>query len=370
MRIGVVGHHAAPICAPFAGGMESITWYLTAWLARRGHEVTLFAAPGSSVPGVQVVPLDLSWGVSDVARRDVSMPDEELLRAHHGYLALIKLLSVQRGRFDLVQIHALHHLPVALSHLAGTPTVLTLHSPPTPWLESALVAAGTDAPYLVAVSRATRALWSETIDVDEVIHNGVDLDRWPAGAGRNCAAVWCGRLVPEKAPHLAIDAARLAGLSLRLAGPVADRRYFEAEVRPRLGGDVTYLGCLDHADLARLVGDSSVLLQTPRWDEPYCLAAAEAIACGTPVAAFARGGLGEVVDQDGGMLVEPDSIEALAHAALLVRQMSRDRVRAHAQASLSLECTGAAYEALYRRLADSANPSSLADLDEAVSLDG
>src|SRR6202012_2101243 len=157
VRIGVVGHHATPIRAPFAGGMESITWYLTAWLARRGHEVTLFAAPGASVPGVQVVPLDLAWGVSDVARRDVSMPEEELLRAHHAYLALIKLLSVQRGRFDVVQIHALHHLPVALAHLAGTPTALTLHSPPTPWLESALVAAGGDAPYLVAASRATRA---------------------------------------------------------------------------------------------------------------------------------------------------------------------------------------------------------------------
>jgi glycosyltransferase involved in cell wall biosynthesis len=370
MRIGVVGHHATPIVAPFAGGMESITWYLTAWLAQRGHEVTLFAAPGSRVPGVRVVPLDLAWGVSDAARRDVSMPDEQLLRAHHAYLALVKLLSVQRDRFDVLQIHALHHLPVALSHLARTSTVLTLHSPPTPWLESALAAAGTDAPYLVAVSRATRALWSETIDIDEVIHNGVDLDRWPLGAGHSRAAVWCGRVVPEKAPHLAIDAARLADMPLRLAGPIADPRYFEAEVRPRLGDDVTYLGCLGHADLARLLGDSSVLLQTPRWDEPYCLAAAEAIACGTPVAAFSRGGLGEVVDRDGGILVEPDNVEALARAALRVRHLSRERVRAHARASLSLDCAGAAYETLYRRLVDGGARPSLGDLDAALPLDG
>ena len=133
---------------------------------------------------------------------------------------------------------------------------------------------------------------------------------------------------------------------------------------------MTYLGCLDHADLARLVGDSSVLLQTPGWDEPYCLAAAEAIACGTPVAAFARGGLSEVIDEDSGLLVEPDSVEALARAALRVREMPRERVRAHARASLSLERTGAAYETLYRRLAGRENPSVIKDLDEAISLDG
>jgi glycosyltransferase involved in cell wall biosynthesis len=364
MRIGVVGHHAAPIVPPFAGGLESMTWYLTAWLARRGHEVTLFAVPGSNVPGVQVVPLDLAWGASDAARRDVSMPDEERLRAHHAYLALLKRLSTQPGRFDVLQIHALHHLPVALTHLSATPTVLTLHSPPTPWLESALAAAGADAPYLVAVSQATRALWSETIDVDEVIHNGVDLERWPAGAGRSGAAVWCGRLVPEKAPHLAIDAARLAGVPLRLAGPVGDPRYFEAEVRPRLGDDARYLGCLDHEGLACLVGDSTVVLQTPVWDEPFCLAAAEGIACGTPVAAFARGGLREVIGEDGGVLAEPDSVEALAVAMLRAQRLSRRQVRAHARAWLSLDRAGEAYETAYRQLVGERSP--VADLDEAL----
>lgn len=364
MRIAVVADHGHPVAAPFAGGMEAMTWYLSGWLADRGHEVTLFAVGGSEVPGVDVVPLELDWGVSDVARRDVSMPEDKVLRAHHGYLSLLKRLGDEASRFDVLQLHTLHPLPVAMAHLTGLPTVLTLHSPPTPWLESALRIAGADVPYLVSVSRANQALWGETIDRVEVIHNGVDLDRWTVGRGSSPAAVWSGRIAPEKAPHLAIDAARIAGLRLRIAGPIEHARYFRTEVEPRLDNGIEYVGCLDHPALGRLVGDSSVLLQTPQWDEPFCLAAAEAIACGTPVAAFDRGGLREVLGRRGGVLSEPDDARALAGAALAARQLSRADVRCHAEATLSLDRCGGAYELLYERLISQRDRTS-GDLDVA-----
>ncbi len=350
MRIAVVGDHGHPVAAPFAGGMEAMTWYLSAWLADRGHDVTLFAAPGSAVPGVEMVPLAVDWGVSDVARGDVSMPDERVLRAHHAYLTLLKRLSLQSRCFDVVQIHALHPLPVALAHLTGLSAVLTLHSPPTPWLESALRVAGSDAPHLVSVSRANQALWAETVDRVEVIHNGVDLGLWTAGSGVREAAVWSGRIAPEKAPHLAIAAARIAGLPLHIAGPIENEAYFRFQVEPLLGDGIEYVGRLNHGALSRLVGESSVLLQTPQWDEPFCLAAAEAIACGTPVAAFDRGGLREVVGLEGGVLTEPGDARGLARGALRARQLSREGVRRHAEATLSLDRCGAAYELLYERL--------------------
>lgn len=369
MRIAFIGHHGAPIAPPFAGGMESLTWYLGSWLAQRGHDVTLYATPGSSVPGVEVIPLDFGWQPGDIACRDVSMPEPAFMRAHHAYMSLLEQLQRQAGHFDVVQIHCLHYIPVGLAGRVGAPTVLTLHCPPTPWLESALRVAAGAAPYLVGVSEANRASWSETVDVGEVILNGVDLERWSFAPRGGRAAIWSGRIVAEKAPHVAIEAARMAGLPLWLAGPISNQDYFDERVRPWLGAEVRYLGCLDHSDLRRRIGESAVLLQTPQWDEPFCLAAAEAIACGTPVAAFDRGGLREVVGADAGVLSPPDDPVALAAAARRALALPRDRVRGHAEAALSLDRVGNAYEALYERLsAPGLAPD--ATLREMVPVDG
>lgn len=351
LRIALVAHHVAPISPPFGGGVESLTWYLARWLAERGHDVVLHAPPGSEVPGVELRELELAPRLSEAARADVSMPPDAFMSAHHAYQRLMLELAEDR-RIDLVHSHSLHYLPVAMASLLAAPMLLTLHTPPTPWLESALRAhraAGGNAPQLSAVSPATRALWADVVDVPDVVVNGVDLDAWPCGPGGD-AAVWFGRIVPEKAPHLAIDAAREAGLALRLAGPVIDRAYFDAEVAPRLGDDAVHVGHLDHVALAELVGASRVALLTPVWDEPFGLAAAEAIACGTPVAGFARGGLPALVGEAGGRLVPGSSPAALAAAALEAASLPRPGVRAHAEAALGIEAMGRGYEALYERM--------------------
>ena len=164
-------------------------------------------------------------------------------------------------------------------------------------------------------------------------------------------AVWTGRLVREKAPHEAIDACRRAGMPLVLAGPAPDPAYFATEVAPRLGPDVVHVGHLDHRAIARLLGRASVAVVTPGWDEPYGLVAAEALACGTPVAAYSRGALPEIVVDEVGALATPGEVDGLAEAIHLARTRDRHAAREHAVRHHSATRMVEEYERLYAELA-------------------
>ena len=353
MRIGIVAAARYPIAEPFAGGLEAHVWGLAERLRRRGHEVTLFAGPGSDARlGVECLDLRRPQ-VSAAARADVSMCAPEWLDEHHAYLDLmVRLARTGADEFDVIHNHSLHHLPIAMASAVPVPIVSTLHTPPTPWLESAIQVAGDDCRVtFAAVSAHTAAAWSHLIPDAHVIHNGVDVDRWCPGPGGGLA-VWFGRIVPEKGPHLAIDAAVLAGQPLRLAGPIADRGYFDREIAPRLAlPGVEYAGHLMQAELARLVGEASVALVTPCWDEPYGLVVAEALACGTPVCAFARGALPELLDTECGRLVAPGDVRGLAAAIGECAGLSRAAARRHAVRECSLERMVDRYVELYGALA-------------------
>jgi glycosyltransferase involved in cell wall biosynthesis len=224
----------------------------------------------------------------------------------------------------------------------------TLHTPPLPMIESALALCSRP-PRFVSVSDWTAAAWRHAVDSDVVL-NGLELRDWPAGPGGG-PAVWSGRLVPEKAPHLAIEACRLAGVPLVLAGPVQDPAYFDRAVAPLLGGDIRYAGHLDQRELSGLLRSASVAVVTPMWDEPYGLVAAEAMASGTPVAAFARGGLGQVVAPQGGVLAPPSDVPALAEAVVAAARLDRREVRAHAESTCSADVMVEGYLDLYDQLA-------------------
>jgi len=169
--------------------------------------------------------------------------------------------------------------------------------------------------------------------------------------------------VPEKAPHLAIQAARLAGMRLVIAGPMSDLPYFEQAVRPHLGRDVEYAGHLLVPELSTLVGSSAAVLVTPLWDEPYGLVVAEALASGTPVVAFERGGIPEVIaDPSVGRLVRPGDVQAMADATSAVVGLDRVAVREYAERYLSVDRMVTAYERAYRRLAS----GSIAEADRTA----
>ncbi|WP_293004510.1 glycosyltransferase [Mycobacterium sp.] len=243
------------------------------------------------------------------------------------------------------------------------PVVTTLHTPPFPWMEIGAWLAGCSGNF-VAVSAAMQQMWSTLADA-QVIRNGVDPRRFPPSAGGE-ALCRVGRFTREKGADIAVGAALAAGRPLRLAGPISDPAWFERVIRPYLGDAVSYLGALSGVELADLYGTSAATLVTPRWEEPFCLVAAESQMCGTPVVGLRRGGLPEVVDDDVGRLVDPGhgAVQRLSAALADVVGFEREAVGAQARATLSLDLMLDGYEQLLMTLgcADTgAGPRSDAD---------
>lgn len=342
MKIAVIAHLKYPIAQPFSGGLEMHTHFLACALQTRGHAVTLFASSGSQA-ACRVVPVCPPTGS---ALDDAS---EALIDAqeHEAYTAIMD--AVADGDFDLVHNNSLHSLPLLRAAELSVPMVTALHTPPfEPFVRG--VKARAEEMTFAVVSETLGAEWSPILRETLVIGNGIDLDAFayqPKASGRP-HAIWTGRLVPEKGPHLAIDAARAAGLPLVFAGPVSSAAYWTEEILPRLGPDVTYLGHLSHKELAQRVGEAHVAICTPRWEEPFGLVVAEAIACGTPVAAFARGAIPDILDGSCGALALADDVADLGRAIQVAVGLDRHACRRRAEHLFDANTMTDRYEALYR----------------------
>lgn len=350
LRIALIASNRFPISQPFAGGLESHVWHLARALAGRGHSVSLFADAGSDTTPEWHALTVRRLALSDAAKRDTSMPAETFMADHHAYLSvMLELAQTGADSFDVVHNHSLHHLPVAMAPMLDVPMLTTVHTPPTPWLESALTATSGEGTRLAAVSRHTASSWAHIARGIEVVPNGIDTAHWTLGPGGD-ELVWFGRITPEKGPHMAIAAARRAGVPLVLAGPVSDSDYFARCVEPLLDHRIRYAGHLTHDELVQLVGASAAALVTPVWDEPYGLVVAEAMSCGTPVVAFARGGIPELLDPCSGRLVAPGDVDAMAAAIPEALALERVSVRRHAKERCSAEAMLDTYLTLYQQM--------------------
>lgn len=328
MRIAVLAHARQPVARPFAGGMEALCWHLVAGLSARGHEVVLFAS-GDSDPRFTLDPLCDE-------HHERTFPGRE----HQGDPALIAHVDtcyagacerIAAGGFDVLHNNSLSRLPLSRDLTGQVPTVTSLHVPPYDALRHFVNESHGPRHRLTVPSQAQMHLWwpqGAPPDVS-VLYNGIDPDAWPFQPWGNGSAVWCGRIAPVKGTHLAIAAARIAGIPLTLFGPIEDRAYYDAEVAPHLGGVIRYGGHRDDRTLAGEIGKASVYLFTPGWDEPFGLVAAEAMACGLPVAGTDRGAASEVVGEAGILVPDGDAAllaRAMKEALTIPRTIPRARV--------------------------------------------
>jgi glycosyltransferase involved in cell wall biosynthesis len=307
--------------------------------------------------GVQITLFAPADSATDIPRIG-DAPSLIALERQHGRVApgvpaVLEALQLEALRrhldeFDIVHCHG-EFAHAALLGPRRRHSLTTIH-----WrvdeLDRALFFAGFPDLPVAAISAAQEA----GIPVSNragIVHHGIDRHRYHPGAGTGGYVAFVGRMTDQKRPDTAIRVARTAGMAIRLAGTidVGNPGYFDAEVRPLLGAGADYVGPVDDVGKQALLGGASALLFPIDWPEPFGLVMIEAMACGTPVVAWNRGSVPEVVE-DGvtGFVV---SSEAEAVAALgRVADLDRAVIRARFEARFTAERMAADYLALYRRL--------------------
>ena len=263
--------------------------------------------------------------------------------------------AVRGIRYDVIHNHAFDAPAVRLAAGLQAPVVHTMHLPPDQAVSAALrqVARGSRPPAVATVSEFQAGAWRRVVPVDAVLppYPPARAMAWSETTGSG--ALFAGRLSPEKGAAEAIDIACAAGVPIEVYGDVYDAGYSREQIDPRRGRPgVTVHQGVPRAALWEIMARAAVVLCPSRWDEPFGLAAAEAQACGTPVVAFRRGGLSEViVDGVTGFLVPADDVAAAAAAVSRVSGISRAACRQHAADRLDLDVSLDAHERLYRRVA-------------------
>jgi glycosyltransferase involved in cell wall biosynthesis len=345
-----VGFPLARLSPQAAGGAEQVLLRLDRGLVSHGHRSIVLAPHGSRCHGLlipaQVPDGSLDERVKREARRSFKRALEQALA---------------RFSTDLVHMHGFdfdHYLP----EQSDVPVVVSLHLPLSWYTEQALKPARPNTS-LVCVSKTQRASAAPDVRIAAVVPNGVDVEDFRSSRRKGKYALILGRICPEKAPHLAIDAARRAHIEVFLAGTVFDypehRHYFEAMIRPRLGGNAWFIGPVGGGAKTQLLGGAKCLLIPSQAPETSSLVAMEAIAAGTPVIAWRSGALPEIVaDGRTGFLVS--SVEEMANAIRRAAIIPPEACRREAQQRFDSQQMISHYLGLYRSLAGEANAQELA----------
>jgi glycosyltransferase involved in cell wall biosynthesis len=314
------------------GPWELFASLLTEGLVSRGHDVTLFATGDSRTTARLHSVVGRGWS------EDPSL-DPKVAECLH-----ISEVFERASEFDVIH-NSFDFLPLTYSRLVSTPVVTTIHGFSSPDIVP-VYAKYNSGSFYVAISDADR---HPALDYVRTIHHGIDMGAFRFNPAPHSYVAFFGRIHPDKGVVAAIEAAKKAGVPLRIAGIIQDEEYFEKEVVPLLDGNrVEFVGPVRAEDRSSFLGGAQALLHLVNFDEPFGLSVVEAMACGTPVIAFDRGSLREIlVSETTGVLV-PD-VASAAEAIKNVSRFDRATVRAHAVERFSRDRMVDEYVAVYHQ---------------------
>ncbi|MDF2191487.1 glycosyltransferase family 4 protein [Paraflavitalea sp. CAU 1676] len=319
------------------GPWEQVVSVLTEGLVKNGIDVTLFAT-GDSVTTAKL---------ESVCPRPLGEypADAKVCECLH-----ISHLMEQAADFTLIHNH-FDFLPLTWSRMVRTPFITTIHGFSSQQIIPVYKKYNENSFY-VSISNSDR---SPELHYLDTVYNGINEELFKPGQGNGDYLLYFGRIHPHKGAHEAINIARQANKPLVMAGLIQDEGYYQEKVAPFINGiDVIYKGNVGPEDRNKLLGNALALLHPISFEEPFGLSVVEAMMCGTPVIAFERGAMKElIVDGVHGFLVK-DTAGAIA-AVHKLQYIDREACRAHALANFSSQTMARRYIALYEKVSLHAN---------------
>ncbi len=314
------------------GPWENVASLLTEGLVSRGHDVTLFATADSQTR----------------ARLHAVCPqgyeeNRELIPKVWECLHISELFE-HGDDYDIIHNH-FDYLPLTYTCLTKTPVLTTIHGFSSPGILPVYKKYNRNA-YYVSISDADR---SPELDYIKTIHHGIDIGQFDFQPAADDTLLFFGRIHPDKGTREALNIASACSKKLILAGIIQDQAYYDQYVAPLLSDRVVYIGSVGPDERSRLLGRACALLHPIQFDEPFGLSVIESMACGTPVIAFNRGSMPELIENGkNGFLVGnvQEAVERIAR----IKEIDRTTCRRHVEQHFTVERMVDAYIDVYEMI--------------------
>lgn len=332
-------------------GLEFMVYYLTEELVKRGHQVTLFATKNSQTSArlIDILPFPAAkkrlfgWNATN-----------------YSLAGMVKAAEMSR-EFDIIHTH-IGSVAFYFTDLIKTPIVETIHSPiykiPKKYLlrkkfldrysQDKIRRHKKGYHIFVSQNQKNNALIKTN---SAVVHNGISLANFSFRKKPSDYFVYLGYLTSNKGAHFAAQAARKAGVKLKMAGSYKGcEEYFKKKIKPYLKkGEIEYVGVVSPAERNKLLGGAKAILVPIQWEEPFGLIMIEAMACGTPVIGFNKASIPEIVlDGKTGFVVE--DLRRMISAMKKIDTIDRIACREHIEKNFSVEKMVEEYEKIYRKI--------------------
>lgn len=333
MKIALISELNNPVAPDFTGGVEVLNYNLANELSRRGEDITLFASADSSTEAKMFPACPKSLFHGELDPNDPSELKKIMDMETRYFIQVIEY--IKNNQFDIIHHSHSSFLPIYLGTLIKVPQIMTCHFiyESTTDLKNSLeqVLPNQEKIGLIAISQRQRKLLDKLRFI-ETVYNGVNLNDFSfSPTATNDNFIWLGRIAPNKGTEEAIKIATESKVNLIIAGErgigIKANEYFDKIEKECFANRfVSYVGRADRKKRNNLLGEAKAFIFPVQWEEPFGLVTVEAMACGTPVIAFQRGAVPEIIkDGETGFICPPDDVDCMVRSVKKIEEMPDDQ---------------------------------------------